>query len=439
MGEEKKLTKADKAFYIGKRFVDEKDYICIEDSFYKYDEGIWNTVSHQIMSSEISNAYLFKYEPINTHQIKEIMRVIRDETVNFYKEDILKVFHPKAKNEVNLKDGILSLSTMTMRLYQKNDFAFFKLPFSYDPNKEIMCPSFKNFLITTFGFDEEGKDPEEFKELVYFLQEWFGYSLVLGNKLHLALIMVGDGRNGKGTLINTWTKIVGKWNSSFVDISGINDRQEICMTKNKLINFSTDLMDGQQLDTGTMKSAIAGEIVTGKEVYKKPETFQFTSKIIIATNELPYLKNVSHAVSERIHVLPFNRVFTSKNKDVNIGDKIEKELEGIFAWAIRGLVRLRARGKFVIPKICNDSLNDYLYEQDPIKLWLDEENVRSLDCKSEKKQVYYHYRGHCRESNKKPLGKIKFYKRLKKMGFDEIRSSEKRYFLGIKLPYDENM
>jgi P4 family phage/plasmid primase-like protien len=435
-----KFTKDEKVFYIANKLVKELDYICIRDTFYHYSNGLWEKVHPQFMAAWISQKYMQQQDfgTISISQTKEIIAQIKSITITHYQDDIHKAFSVKTSNEAYLKDYILELDTLNRREYTREDFVFHKLLFNYK-SENFECPIFKNFMLSIFGFsliDQNLERLTEFKSTMNFIQNWMGYTLVHGNPYHVALIMVGAGRNGKGTLIKVWKSLLGEENVSYIDLSGINDGQQICLTKNKLVNFSNDLKDGQQLDTGVIKSAISGEEVTGKEVYKAPESFNFSAKLVIATNELPYAKNTSVALSERIHILPFNQTFIKDNQDIELSDKLAKEIEDIFSWAVKGLINLRKQGKFIIPETVKNAVSEFIEEQDPIKLWIKEDNVEVEGARSVKKQAYKSYQNHCKESGKKPLGKVNFYKKMQQMGFSTIRQEGYDYFENIKMPYD---
>jgi len=442
MSEDKtpKIKNEDKALILAMKFVEELDYIVIGSTFYKYTNGIWEVVTDQELSSNIAHEHrkIIDFGTPTTKQITEVIRNIKDISFQQYSDQIQELKeNTKTKNEINLLDGILDLDTLKLREYTKEDFAFAKLPFSYK-GEELPVPAMEKFLLSVFELDQVNEstqsDPDADIQLIKtlgFIQEWFGYSLMKGNPLHIAMIMIGDGRNGKGVLMDLWSKIVGINNCSYVDLKNINNEQQLILTKDKLMNFANDIEDGQKLDSGVIKSAIAGELVTGKEIYKKPDTFKFTAKLVFAANELPNIKNTSIAIRQRIHVLPFKKSFTDDEVDINMGKKLEKELEAIFSWAISGLVRLKKRGKFDLPNMCIKALDEYLYSQNPIKLWLHETGIIQEDKKSTTVQVFNHYSDYCRKAWATPVGRTAFYKLLRKEGYETKKTKGYYYVHGI--------
>lgn len=433
------MKKIDKAYAVARKFTEENDVIRFKGTFYLFNEGVWRLESSENTEAWISNTYIKMHsEPANKSQIQEISQMIQNLTYEKYRKQIKYLDDKKTKNTINIKSGILNLDTLEVKPYEKEDFCFHKLPFDYIDNPK--CPTMAKFLTTSMNFPSDykaAKDSEEYNDyltLMYFIQEWMGYTLIPGNPYHKAMIMVGDGRNGKGVLQFIWGVILGKNNVSHVDIKGINDGKEMFMTRNKLVNFSHDIESGQQLDTGVMKSATAGETVSVNEKYKPQYEMEFTAKIVIACNDLPYIKNTGSAVKERFYVLPFDRVFTEAERDPKLKEKLLKEAEHIFSWAVKGLTRLQNRGYFLPPKRSIMSGEAYIRANDSVSMWLDEDNLRAEGEKTERQEAWKAYKWYCESSGLRPGGKIKFYEKMEKKGFDVATINGKRYFKDIKLP-----
>lgn len=438
-----KMNNSEKAFAIGKMFVDEKDIIFYKDSFYKFIGDIWEITPYNVVESHISREYLIQFGPCNISQLREVKQVIKNETYYVYMESFQKLEKNKKElinfekndHKINLKDGIFDIETLETKSYKREDLAFYKLPFSYNPKKSSKNTEiFQKFLMSTFGFNKNS-DEKDFKQVINFITEWFGYSLVSGNRLHKNLVLIGQGRNGKGVFQDIWTYLVGAENVSNLDLKSIHNEAAISGTKDKLINFSHDLEQGQQLDTGIVKSATSGEMVTANEKFKQPYSFEFTAKLIIACNELPFIKNVGAAVKERFYILPFDRIFSEKERDPDLKIKLRSELEGIFTLAIEGLQRLMKRGYFDPPERCTIALDKYLKDNDVISQWIEEEGLYSDDDVCKRSDVYESYRIFCRESGYKSLGKAKLYERVRMAGHKETKINGYDYFMNLRNPF----
>lgn len=429
------MKKEKKAQILGKAFVETHNVIYFEKHFYLYNEGIWRLESDENTEAWIATEYMkfFENEPPSRTQINEVIKYIQVYTYDRYRKAIKYINENHIANTINTKSGILNLDTLEVKAYEKEDFCFYKLPFDYIENPK--CPSLFHFLTTSMNYNPNAIKPEEmeeYKKTMHFIQEWMGYTLTGGNKFQKALIMIGEGGNGKGTLQKIWTKIVGKYNCSFVDLKYINDNSQIFMTRNKLINFSKDIESGSQLDTGVVKAAVSGEEVIANEKYKGQQLITFTSKLIIACNDTPYIKNAGEAIKRRFFILPFERVFKQEDWDHELDKKLENEAEQIFSWAVNGYKNLMKRERFDPPQMCLFSFANYIKQNDSVATWIDEECQSDEQAKEKPRDLYNKYSHFCRECNIRPLGLHKFYSSLEKKGYKKLKTNGNLYFIGLK-------
>lgn len=434
----KDIPLADKFNIIARFFIEQKQLIRFKGSFYLYNGGIWRLESDENTEAWIYLQFQNRFTmSLKQGYIKEIAYVIRHLTYNNddYRKKIKYFDDAKTKNTVNMDSGILDLDTMQKKEYEEKDFCFHKLSFDYKPNSQ--CPNMLKFLSTSMGFEWPLKEEtEEWKQLIGFIQEFIGYTMIPGNPFEKALLLTGKGRNGKGTLIHIWKHILGGgYNVSTKDLHSLNNPQSIGATKNKLVNFSYDTDNSNQLDTGVIKAAVAGEPVDANDKYKEPYSFMFTAKLIIACNELPFTRSTDDNVKERFFVIPFDRKFTEEERDYNLKTNLEKEAEAIFSWAVDGLIRLRKRGKFIVPERCQARLQKYLEDNDTVAQWLDEGNFVDPASIARTKELWDDYKIFCKDSNYKGYGRNNFFNKLIGKGYEKKKDSKGNWiFTGLKPP-----
>lgn len=428
------FSSAEKAYMIANKFFQENNIICFNDTFYYFKDGTFRIEDTRNTYAWIGKEYMNRWiTPITGNQSREVARLIQDITYNEYRKQIKRMDEQKG-NFINIKSGIMNLDTLEVKPYTKEDFQFHKLPFDYI--EKPSCPVFAKFLTTSMNFEWGAPaDKEDYNKVMHFVQEWMGYSMIPGNPYHKALILYGGGRNGKGVLMDIWSYILGSHNVSSVDIKGINDGDTIFMTKNKLVNFAGDIQTGQQLDTGVIKSAVAGEKVVVNEKYKAQYDMNFTAKLVIACNDLPYIKSVGAAIKERFFILPFVRIFEEHERDPYLKDKLKgDEAAHIFSWAINGLKRLMERGRFDPPERCHISSADYLKNHDTIAMWMDDDDLSKKGERAKRAEVWKHYKDYCKDSNLYILPKYKFFEKLQSMGHVPLRLGGTFYVEDLKLP-----
>ena len=99
------------------------------------------------------------------------------------------------------------------------------------------------------------------------------------------------------------------------------------------------------------------------------------------------------------------------------------ELPGVFNWALAGLMRLRARGRFDEPTVCKQHREEYKLDSNPAKAFLLEYCEADLGGKVSKTRLYQEYRSYCGESGFTPLSKTNLSKEVPRV-FASAKSTE---------------
>lgn len=190
-----------------------------------------------------------------------------------------------------------------------------------DPSKTFV-PNYVRPLLNEDGVD---------KQKVYdVLVEWVGGKEEAESLLyHLATILspgwsavkyvllLGEGRNGKGTLLKMLAALFGEENISHVTRQHIAEQNPVVTELNgKLLNLIYDGLEEYVRDSGTEKSLIAGEPVPIRKLYESTPTMVQTNALFIeALNREPKSKDKSPALQKRLvryhfpNVYPLNRGF----------------------------------------------------------------------------------------------------------------------------------
>src|SRR5207244_410143 len=98
-----------------------------------------------------------------------------------------------------LENGILNTDTGQLELHSHEFYSMNGLSVTFDPN--AACPNFRRFLDEVLHHDD-----------VAVLQEWMGYCLHRGYPAQVAILFVGEGNNGKSTLISVFQSVLGREN-----------------------------------------------------------------------------------------------------------------------------------------------------------------------------------------------------------------------------------
>lgn len=335
-------------------------------------------------------------------------------------------FFTKSEGKVNLKNGVFDIKTGEL-MPQSEDFGFrYCLDFDYDANAK--CPNFEQFL------RDVTLDDEEMQKL---LMEFVGYTLSGDDEFHKALLLIGDGRNGKSTFNRVVKKLIGYDNFCSVPLSKLEDQQFCAVLDGKLANIVDENKKTSLLNSEVFKSAVACEDLQAKVVYAAPYKFQNRAKFIVNCNHMPVSQDKSLGFYERLILVPFNNTFTgSKAKKRIAKDELFKELPGIFNLAINGYRRLINNDDFTESDKSNELLDLLKDTQDTVEIWF-HDSYKKEDGKKNfvsQKDLYADYLNYC-EANKirypESRQHIAMYinKETKKMGGEQI----KRYINGTQV------
>jgi putative DNA primase/helicase len=271
-----------------------------------------------------------------------------------------------AENYINVKNGLLDLNSeeVTLLPHDKDVFCTTQIPIVYD--SEAPCPNFRKFLWTVLKKD---------KELRMLVQEIMGYCLSNSVRAHKMFIFVGDGSNGKSVLCEIMTALAGGIeNVSNVALKDFSHKFALSQIADKTLNISTENEMDSNLDTQLLKAIASGEPIQMEEKFQSPFSYRPYAKLVFAMNNLPYVKDKSYGFERRLVVIPFDMVFVDNPKTENeaernpdLLDELNKELDGILAFAIRGLKRLKKNNfVFTRSKTAERALEAYKEKIDPM-------------------------------------------------------------------------
>lgn len=283
------------------------------------------------------------------------------------------------------------------------------------PYLEQDCPVWKKTL-------DEDLEPE----LIPILQEALGY-VIAGPQLEKMIALVGNGRNGKSTVLDTYIGVLGEENVSSFSISQITDAsgQKIPPMRDKIANICTD--SGAFLgkgDEGTLKAYASGEPLMAKTLYKQPYMTRNYPRSIFALNSLPATSDINDGYFRRFLIIPFTKQIPEDKVDVLLKQKLLKESVGIMYWIIEGSKRVCKQGRFSDNEIIRQAQIDYRVESDPVAYYLEEMGIIAHDDLHMKIQVAYDaFKEWSNKNGFRLLSKKSFSDRLRALKIKVVKKS----------------
>jgi len=244
---------------------------------------------------------------------------------------------PPANECVVLEDGILHLPTGRLIPPTDRFFAIGNLPIEWRDGEWEDCPTWREFLAGDWGPDSK----EE-----HLLQEWFGLIMSWETKYQVFLMVSGAPRSGKGTIIRIMQQLCG--DNHYPASLGTFDRSAMDeeIASSQLITIPDARKPGNIQKALEMILMITGEDhVNFNRKYKGNFRGRVSGRIAIGSNGLALFSDTSEALATR--ALHLSREVTHAGReDFELGNKLERELRGIFFWSLAGYRRLQARGRF---------------------------------------------------------------------------------------------
>lgn len=271
-------------------------------------------------------------------------------------------------------------------------------------------------------FDPSAPAPEKFNHLVARIlpdpevrarvQEYIGYTLLPDTRFQRAQIWLGSGANGKGTLANIVQAIHER--TAAIQLDMLEGLRLASLIGASLIYC--DEAPQRNINEQALKSLIAGELVQIDKKYCDPVTTRVNGKWLILANHIPTIADQSTGFWRRFDIVPFSVEVPERERDPLLARFIiTHELSGVLNWALEGLERLLARGRFddVLPEAMRTASQSARAETNSVQAWNLEFDIRLTETiKTSKAKVYTHYAAWCRENGMVPVSSPKFWRRL---------------------------
>ena len=399
-------------------------FITVRDStgrlphIYAYEDGYYKLFGEDLIILQLKKIFNNQGIPYKTRYKNEILDYIKTE--NIVERDEIN----PPKHLLNLNNGIYDVSTQKLMPHNPSYYFLYKIPWDYKPKAK--CPKVMKYLESTLK--------PEFIELT---QEIFGYCLMFDYRHAAIFYLYGTGGNGK----KIWTKmlehLLGAKNVANKSIDSlIRFRFTSALLYGKLANICGELTTSVLSDTDMLKSLSGGDSIQAEFKGKDGFDFENRAKIITACNSIPYCKDMTDGWYQRQYIIPFLEKFRhTKQEDTELLDKllIQKEMEGLLAWALTGMHRLLKNKRFSYPI---DKEERYLMYRENTKYFVRKFYVKTTEFSDTLKsdEIYKDYAKWCIKNSvpvdsRNSLGRALTYA---KMTFERTLEEGKHEYTDIR-------
>lgn len=385
----------------------------------KYKDGIWLPVDKDVIRQEIKSV-IDKAKPEGVKSTAGILSSVME----LARVDIAIPADQWDANPDYLpcRNGVLHIPTKTLLPHTPDIYATSQLPFEYDANAQ--CPNFLQAL-------------QQVPDAIDFIQEFAGYSLTVDVRHEIAVWFQGPPGSGKSTIIEGLQAMLGTraGNLGLAEIE--RSRFAFSELPGKTLVVSTENPDSYMKMTHTLNALISGEPIRIEEKFREAITIRPHVKILWAMNDLPRVSSANNGLMRRVKVIKFPTL-PEGQKDPDLKERIKSEGAGILNWALVGLQRLNARGRFEIPKGVSEATQEFQDKNDIAAVFLDEVNARiditDPNCRMQSQDLYDKYKDWCQRNGHLPMSSTKMAEEWKRFKFEKRKIHGVIYWIGIEIP-----
>ncbi len=335
----------------------------------------------------------------STHKQEEVIEYIRVDAPQLWVRPPLDV--------LNCANGLLALDNAELRPHSPDFLSPLQLPVAYDGG--ATCQAWERFVEEVF--------PEDCQALAWELVAWL---MAPFTSIQKAVLLLGEGANGKSTFLAALTAFLGRLNCAAVSLHKLEaDRFAAARLVGKLANICPDLPSAHLVGTSTFKAIVGGDRLLAERKYADSFEFEPYARLIFSANSPPQSSDASHAFFRRWLCVPFLRNFepgqgARDRAELDAELAAAGELSGVLNMALAYLPRVRAQGITEAPSM-REASSEFRAVTDPLAVWLDRDTVADPHAVTPKQDLLRSFNAFCDRTGRPPMMDRAFGKALKRL------------------------
>ena len=310
------------------------------------------------------------------HDLAKLKRIIFLEVGHQktrYVDEVLKqleyrspIIEPNQQFDIKFKNGILRDGEFIEVDYQEFTPYNIDIPYYDDAEPVPIVDEYINQLTDN--------DPDYRKRLL----EILAHPLIVNKEFKRLMgkffIFVGDGGNGKGSLLYIIRKIFNSKNCTGLSIKDMTDERYFSTMSGKLCNLGDDLHD-QPINAEQMKklkNISTCDFVATRDLYKQSREVELTTSLIFTSNHILKSFEKGNSYKRRVDWLPMFTKPKNKNKRFLSEVTSEAALQYWLRLIVEGYFRLYENEEFTNSEIVERFNNKYHEENNSVLQYLED-------------------------------------------------------------------
>ena len=285
-----------------------------------------------------------------------------------------KVIDADKEFDIKFKNGILRKGKFIEVDY--DDFTPYVIDIDYieDSNENVYVDNYLKHMT---------QGDKKYEDLIY---EILAHCLITDKDFKRMLakffIFIGNGSNGKGTLLQIIKTILGRENVTGMSINNMSDERYLMSLKGKLANLGDDIQD-EPIDNEMMKNLkniSTCDTIEGRMLYQQSKTVTLSASLIFTSNHVLKSFEKGNAYKRRVMWLPMFTVVKDNEKDINFIAKLtsKEALEYWISKTIKAYFRLYENGKFTHTDIVDKYNAEYHKENNTSLMFLEDYEIEHV-------------------------------------------------------------
>ncbi len=351
------------------------------DGFYKPggETAVKKAVKHLLEEWKLSKAW-------SSHQASEAVEYIR--------VDAPELWDAPQADVMNLSNGLLNVRERKLKPHDPAFLSAVQLPVAYDP--AAACPAWVKFIHEVF--------PEDAVDLAWQIVAWV---MIPDNIRQLAILLLGEGANGKSTFLAAINAFIGRRNVTGLSLHKLeSDKFSVARLVGKLANICPDLPSAHLAGTSVFKALTGGDVLAAERKYADSFEFSPFAKLIFSANHAPRSQDSSQAFFRRWLVVPFERTFEPSQQipravlDARLSSP--DELSGVLNLALQALRGMCENG-FLQSESLRKAWDEFRQSTDPLAVWLDANTLEGPDLLASKDELLKAYNADAERDHRPPM------------------------------------
>ena len=329
---------------------------------------------------------------------------------------------------LNVANGVLDLRTGELQPHCRDLMMSQLAPVTFAP--EATCPRWHQFLHETF---------DGHQGMIGYIQEVLGYAVTGSVTEQSIFVLIGEGGNGKTTMMNTLLTILG-------DDYGLQAPSDLLVTRRgdthptgfadlegRRAAVASEFNSGSSLDKAKVLVLSGGEKYRARRMNQDYVSITIAAKLFLVTNHLPKISENDEAIRRRLRIIEFPTTPPERTRDPRLLDKLYAERSGILNWLAEGARRVHHDGRIHTPTQVLEASHRALRSLEPLEGFIEGRCEVDPSFEVPATELYHAYRDwHAAHGIEPRLTQQRFGRELTGRGFAQRKSSTMKR-VGLRL------